>query len=655
MASDGKIVIDIVLDDGSIVKGLGRIQKEVKKTGEEGGKDLKTIGDVLGTDIVSTFTSKLKNIPVATATIALGFAAVGLAIKEAFDLTVEGEKIKAIEKQFENLAEAAGLSGRALESSLKQAAGGLIDTTDLLATARGALIEFGDSASRLPELLNVSRQATIALGGDVNERFQGIIQGIEATSQKQLKAQGIFIDVDKALKDYAKTLGLASSELNQAQKQQALLNAVIEQGGAKFKDAQGGLVPISVAIKRIGVNFKEAFEETAKSFNDKFGPTIAKALTAVANFTEADNVKNAPSRIQDINKELSKLRGVLGTVTESDAKVVQREIDQLELKKSKLEEILRIDTQAKKEEIETAKIRERSVLSPEQIQDIKNRNNEIASIRKLATQQEIANEEARLAGIIDVKAREELETRILNDKLKALEEEKNLELNNIANKYSTEKGFTDAQRAQAELNIKELYKQKEIALTDAAEIKKQQVINQRQKELEGIIKSGLSSTFQSVGASLQKGTNSFEAFGNGIIGILGDILIHMGEGLVTASGAIELFAAAINFPIPGSGIAAAAAGAGLIIFGSILKSSVGKGGAGGGVSSAGGGGISSNIDTATSQFTPTAQLERQAPGTSIAVNIQGDVLDSEESGLRIVNLLNSAFDQKGVVVRGASV
>jgi hypothetical protein len=44
------------------------------------------------------------------------------------------------------------------------------------------------------------------------------------------------------------------------------------------------------------------------------------------------------------------------------------------------------------------------------------------------------------------------------------------------------------------------------------------------------------------------------------------------------------------------------------------------------------------------------QLERKVD-TAVVVNISGDVLDSDETGLRITKILNDAFDKQGVVVR----
>lgn len=158
---------------------------------------------------------------------------------------------------------------------------------------------------------------------------------------------------------------------------------------------------------------------------------------------------------------------------------------------------------------------------------------------------------------------------------------------------------------------------------------------------------GLTKTFQDVGTRLQKGEGLFDDFGNGIVGIIGDLLITIGGALLLQGLAIEAFIASITALLPGSGLAAAAAGVGLIIFGSALKAAVSKGGSSS--APATGGGIASSPGSST-ELTPTQNLERQEPGTQVSVVIQGDVLDSDESGSRIVSLINSAFDKKGVVI-----
>lgn len=164
--------------------------------------------------------------------------------------------------------------------------------------------------------------------------------------------------------------------------------------------------------------------------------------------------------------------------------------------------------------------------------------------------------------------------------------------------------------------------------------------------LAGIVKSGLTSAIASIGAALYEGQGLFDNFGKGIVGIMGDLAINIGSTLLFTGTAIEAFITSINSLLPGSGFAAAAAGLGLILFGGALKASVGKGSS---APSASGGGIASSPNSST-ELTPTQNLEKLEPQTAVSVVIQGDVLDSDESGSRIVNLINNAFDKKGVVI-----
>lgn len=168
------------------------------------------------------------------------------------------------------------------------------------------------------------------------------------------------------------------------------------------------------------------------------------------------------------------------------------------------------------------------------------------------------------------------------------------------------------------------------------------------RSLKTTLVGGISNAFQDVGKRLQRGEGLFDDFGNSVVGIIGDLLIQIGNALIVQGFAIELFIQAINKLLPGSGLAAAAAGIGLVIFGAALKSAVGKGG-GSSAGASSGGGIASSPSENT-QLTQQQDLDRQEASTSVSVVIQGDVLDSDESGSRIVDLINQAFDKKGVVI-----
>jgi hypothetical protein len=162
------------------------------------------------------------------------------------------------------------------------------------------------------------------------------------------------------------------------------------------------------------------------------------------------------------------------------------------------------------------------------------------------------------------------------------------------------------------------------------------------------MKAGIATSLSSIGAALVNGEGLFDNFGKGIIGIMGDLAINIGTTLLFTGNAIEAFISSINTLFPGSGFAAAAAGVGLILFGGALKAAAGKG-SGGAAPSSTGGGIATT-PSSTTELTPQESLTRQEPSTAVQVTIQGDVLDSDESGSRIVALINEAFDKKGVVV-----
>ena len=100
-----------------------------------------------------------------------------------------------------------------------------------------------------------------------------------------------------------------------------------------------------------------------------------------------------------------------------------------------------------------------------------------------------------------------------------------------------------------------------------------------------------------------------------------------------------------------TGTTAIIAGAGLIALGTILKSYAGGGGGeGANVGAGGGGGSSFDFAGTTPDQTAFTQFEQEKEKTAVTVNIQGNVLDSDESGIRIVDLINQASSNSNVTL-----
>lgn len=162
------------------------------------------------------------------------------------------------------------------------------------------------------------------------------------------------------------------------------------------------------------------------------------------------------------------------------------------------------------------------------------------------------------------------------------------------------------------------------------------------KTLAQQFKQGIANTIsqgiQTIVKGVVTGKGSFENFGKTMLGVIGQMAIGLGNTLILAGIGIESLKAL-------SGAAAIAAGAGLVAIGAVLTAFSGSGETAGLTDTQGGAltGPGAASDFAGGEATSAPAR----PTNNISINIQGDVLDSEESGLRIVKLLQNEIDRSG--------
>lgn len=167
------------------------------------------------------------------------------------------------------------------------------------------------------------------------------------------------------------------------------------------------------------------------------------------------------------------------------------------------------------------------------------------------------------------------------------------------------------------------------------------------KQVASTFASGMTNAFASVGKALVEGNNAFGAFGKAILQMLGNVAIQMGQFYI-AAGIAALF---LN---PAQGAGMIAGGAALGVLGGVLQA------LGGGGSSAAGSTTSSGVSAASASFVSgsnedlfaqTTEQEREKAKTGVTINVQGNILDRRETGLELAEILNSAFDTNGTLVR----
>lgn len=178
-----------------------------------------------------------------------------------------------------------------------------------------------------------------------------------------------------------------------------------------------------------------------------------------------------------------------------------------------------------------------------------------------------------------------------------------------------------------------------------------QAVEQTQTEVNRfreIINSGIVNTiaaaFSALGGALARGQNGFKAFTDAVIKSIGAVAIQIGTLLVTMG--LGFQSVGIVFPPwAAAGAGAVAQGIALITLGGALQA------IGGGESGPVGAATTIAPNSIAAPETPNLEDDSLEGNRSrVTVNIQGDVLDSRDTGLRIVELIQDAFDTNGAKV-----
>jgi hypothetical protein len=219
-------------------------------------------------------------------------------VKTAADAIFEGEKIEQLNTQFETLARNAGVMSTELKEGLQQSSQGWVDETSLIQAANKAMVGLETGVDQLPALMSLAQKATQVMGGTAIDNFNAIAKAVETGSTRQLRALGIIVDQQTAYRDFAKSIGVTVDSLNQAGKQQAVLNAVLDQGNKKFAAVAPALTTATSQWNQLKAtlnDFKDTviivFEQTWGPLFEKFLGGIKTAVQWVSNLYKAGNQK----------------------------------------------------------------------------------------------------------------------------------------------------------------------------------------------------------------------------------------------------------------------------------------------------------------------------------------------------------------------------
>jgi hypothetical protein len=697
-----ELKLKIILDDGSIKEGFLSIEKQSAKTADKIGKnfDNKNGGINALTQALESAQGGFSGLG-QSALAAIGpygalTAAVGASVLALGKMALAGEKVNAVNAQFANVATASGLAVDQFSESIIKATDGLIDDEDALQIATKGIIALGTEAAKIPEILDASRAVSRALGKDFKATFEDLSQFVETGNVRILRQYGIVLDLEQAYKRAAQSVGLTTAELTEQQKQTIRTNLALDEIPKKFAAAAQSVTPLADAFDRLKVRAANAIEALQSS--------LAEGLTkALIDESDLSNVsfdrlvkqlgENQKS-IDAINARIESIKGEgLGAASvQNSARLAELNTQLKELKAENARLSVQgsgLSDQALFQGLDASRNAPAASsalkLNDEQQKLISERNRKnLADLQKFQAEQDKAITDSELKRIDKLRNFDQIETALKTNFIQqsiTQEQQKNVALAQIEDQFSATKGFTSDQREQARLSVIAAFNQKELDLAQqqkdqllaietaktsetsslfsqfttgyleaAFEFQKGVSASFREvgKQAFNTLGRGIGNAFAAFGQALASGEDAAKAFLDSLIGVFADIAIQLGTSYI-----LQGIAASVNPLTPGIGGPLIAAGAALATFGGLLKGlSGGKSSAS--TSAVSGGGIAAEPSNG-SDLAPTSPAPQQ-PQTAVSVVVQGNVFDSQETGMRIVDLLNESFSTQGVVIQqGAMV
>ena len=155
----------------------------------------------------------------------------------------------------------------------------------LPSTVQGAattMLRAGASLEDVDKALTAAGASAAASGFNISTAFDNVGTAVATGRSELLESSGIITNASTAYEAYAKTLGVSTDALTQAQKVQALSSAIYEESRFEIEDLTSVLTPQVKAQQA----FRTSLAEARQELGERFAPTLATGATAVAGLLE---------------------------------------------------------------------------------------------------------------------------------------------------------------------------------------------------------------------------------------------------------------------------------------------------------------------------------------------------------------------------------
>lgn len=266
---------------GLFNKGMGRgaVAAAYKQNNDE-GNEYGTARGTIGTGAAGRDFAKQSQGLGGLVHVYATFAANLFAVSAAFTALSNAADTTNMIKGLDQLGAASGTSLGKLSKDLVEATDGAISLREAM-TATAQASAAGMSDANLKRLGAAARGASVALGVGMGDALSRLSRGITKLEPELLDELGVFVRVDKASEDYARTIGKSAATLTDFEKRQAFANAVLDQAQKKF-----GAIDIPAnPYDKLLASFKNVAQGGLELANKVLGPlveSLAASPTALA-------------------------------------------------------------------------------------------------------------------------------------------------------------------------------------------------------------------------------------------------------------------------------------------------------------------------------------------------------------------------------------
>jgi hypothetical protein len=266
--SGGKQVAGQLNQVGKATERLGRQQTRLGQASASAGRQFSAQANGLG-GLVSAYA---------------GAAATVFAITAAFEALNRAAQTAQVVEGLNALATTVGTTGSEILKRSQEVTRGLVSIRETAESVNIGL-SAGFNQDQILELQKVSLGASRALGRTLTDALTRVTRGAAKLEPELLDELGIFVKIDPAVEAYAAKLNKTASSLTDFERRQAFVNAIIDQGTAKFSiidttsgNALESLQRLSTVIVDLGAKVGAALANFIAPFADYISGDLGNTL-----------------------------------------------------------------------------------------------------------------------------------------------------------------------------------------------------------------------------------------------------------------------------------------------------------------------------------------------------------------------------------------